>query len=121
MMTENMFESMAEMLKTEISKEIAYTYVVFVPNDTESVISEMKSNILLKDSKFFGQDLLDSFGNRLKFPVDVLNSNLEKHITYFYDELRLSTKTSRGLASYGERGKEFEKRFNESLNQSKNL
>ena len=34
-MTENMFESMAESLKTDIAKEIAYSYVAFIPNDTK--------------------------------------------------------------------------------------
>ena len=58
-------------------------------------------------------------GGKLIFPYDVLNSSLEKHITDFYDELRLSLETSKKLDLYGNRGKEFEKEFNGYLRQSK--
>ncbi|MBQ8764903.1 MAG: hypothetical protein IJZ12_03160 [Clostridia bacterium] len=79
----------------------------------------MKSNIALNDRKFLEQDLQKAVGKRLLFPYDVLNSSLEKYITDFYDELGLSIKTSKKLALYGNRGKEFEKEFNEYLRHSK--
>lgn len=53
------------------------------------------------------------------FPYDVLNSIIEKHISEFYDELSLSLETTKKLDAYGNRGKEFERQFNERLNQSK--
>lgn len=118
-MTENMFESMAERLKMDISKEIAYSYVAFIPNDTQKVITKMKGNIALNDRKFLEQDLQKAVGKRLIFPYDILNSNLEKHITDFYDELNLRIKTTEKLSSYGSRGEKFKKEFADSLEQSK--
>ena len=82
-MTEDMFESMAERLKADISKEIAYSYVAFIPNDTKKVISKMKSNISLNDRKFLEQDLQKAVGKRLIFPYDILNSNLENTAQIF--------------------------------------
>ena len=119
LMNEKMFECMAERLKADVSKEIAYAYAVFVPDDAEKVISKMKRNIPLKDRMFLGQDLQNFVGSDLIFPYDVLNSKIEKHIADFYDELSLSLETSKKLATYGNRGKEFERQFNERLNQSK--
>lgn len=118
-MTETMFESMAEGLKADISKEIAYSYVVFVPYDTQRVISKMKRNIHLSDRKFLEQDLRNSVGNNLLFPYDVLNSKLEKHISDFYAEFSLSQNALKKLLSYGERGEKFKTEFEEQLNQSK--
>ncbi|MBQ2931644.1 MAG: minor capsid protein [Clostridia bacterium] len=118
-MTETMFESMAERLKTDISKEIAYAYMAFVPYDTQRVISKMKRNIHLSDRKFLEQDLRDSVGNNLIFPYDVLNSKLEKHISDFYAEFTLSQKTLKKLLSYGERGESFKTEFAERLKQAK--
>lgn len=48
LMNEKIFESMAERLKEDISKEIAYSYAVFVPDDTEKVISIMKKKYPFK-------------------------------------------------------------------------
>ena len=118
-MTENMFESMVEKLKADVSKEIAYSYAVFVPNDTQRVISTMKRNIALSDRKFLEQNLQKSVDKKLIFPCDVLNANLEKHIADFYDELNLSVKTAEKLSVYGSRGEKFKKEFNDRLNQSK--
>ena len=118
-MTETMFEGMVERLKTDISKEIAYSYAVFVPENDERVISKMKRNISLKDRKFLERDLQNSIGKDLVFPYDVLNSKLEKHIADFYDEIKISQKISKELARYGNRDKELEKEFNERVNQSK--
>ncbi len=118
-MTETMFESMAEGLKADISKEIAYVYMAFVPYDTQRVISKMKRNIHLSDRKFLGQDLRDSIGNNLIFPYDVLNSKIEKHISDFYDEFSLGQKTLKKLSAYGDRSEKFKTQFDEQLNQSK--
>ena len=78
-----------------------------------------KSNIkdekqyCFKWQKVFGAEFAKSFWGQFDF------SSLEKHITDFYDELRLGLETSKKLALYGNRGKEFEKEFNEYLRQSK--
>ena len=90
-----MFEGMTKRLKEDISKEIAYHYAVFATGSTERVISKMKRNIPLKDRKFLDRDIQNLVGKEMAFPYDILNSSLEKHILDFYDEIRLSLKTSK--------------------------
>ena len=114
-----MFESMAERLKMDISKEIAYAYTVFVPDGTKRVISKMKRNIHLNDRKFLAQELQIAVGSGLIFPYDVLNSKLEKHISDFYAEFSLSQNALKKLLSYGERGEKFKTEFDERLEQSR--
>jgi hypothetical protein len=81
LMTETMFDGMAERLKTNICNEIAYTYTAFVPKDTKRVILEMKKNIILSQSggRF----------SRLKFLKEVekdkpkTRGRFLRHVTYF--------------------------------------
>ena len=58
-MNETVFENMAEELKINIAKDIAYTYSMFVSTDAENTLFKMKSYILLPDRKYIGKLLKD--------------------------------------------------------------
>lgn len=119
-MNETVFENMAENLKSNIAKDIAYTYSVFVSTDAETnTLFKMKSNILLPDRKYIIKLLKSEDNERLIFPCDVLEKSIEKHIEEFYSEFELSLKISETLEKYGNSATLFKKRFTENVEKLK--
>lgn len=118
-MTEQIFESMAERLQKDVLCHIAYTYSAFIPKDTESIRSKMKSTIYMSDRVFLDYALRAKIGNQVIFPYDVLIEKINTYINDFYAELALSGETLKRLSKYGERADIFKKQFNDNLEKSK--
>ena len=118
-MNGQIFESMADRLQKDVLCHIAYTYSAFIPKDTESIRSKMKSTIYKSDRIFLDSALRATIGNQVVFPYDVLTEKINIYINDFYAELALSGETLEKLSKYGERADIFKNQFNDNLEKSK--
>ncbi len=119
-MTKEEFEKLSEDLKTDILKEIAYEYAVFVPKDEPRAISKFKSIVCLSDKKFLAESMLANAGSDPIFPYNVIMEKIEKMVDEYYREFKLGTNAQELLTKYGSRGEKFNTYFIECLKTSQN-
>ncbi len=119
-MTKKEFEKLSEELNTDICREIAYEYAVFVPKDEEKAISKFRSLVKLSDQRFLDKNVLENANGNPIFPYNIIMVKIDQMVESYYQKFAVGMNTKETLTKYGSRGEKFYTYFTDCIKDSEN-